>query len=53
MQVKESKTNTHFWVSMVKSGVRIGAGIGLCLGDIWKAGVLLIIAEILGIVEEL
>jgi hypothetical protein len=53
MQIKESKTNTHFWTSMVKSGVRIAAGIMLCTGDIWKAGILLIIAEILGIVEEL
>ena len=53
MQVKESKTNSHFWISMIKSGVRIAAGVMLCLGDIWKAGVLLIIAEILGIAEEL
>ena len=53
MQVKESKTNSHFWISMIKSGVRIAAGVMLCLGDIWKAGALLIIAEVLGIVEEL
>ena len=52
MQLKESKTNTHFWVSMVKSGVRIGAGIGLCLGLIVEAGMLLILVEILGIIEE-
>ena len=52
MQVKESKTNTHFWTSMVKSVVRIAAGVALCFGDIWKAGVLLIIAEMLGIIEE-
>jgi hypothetical protein len=53
MQPKESKSSRHFWISLVKSGVRIGAGIALCLGDIWKAGALLIIAEVLGIVEEL
>jgi len=53
MQPKESKTNSHFWISMIKSGVRITAGVMLCLGDIWKAGALLIIAEVLGIVEEL
>ena len=53
MQQKESKTNSHFYVSLVKSGVRIAAGIMLCLGGIWKAGALLIIAEVLGIVEEL
>lgn len=53
MQPKESKSNRHFTISLIKSGIRILAGITLCLGDIWKAGVLLMIAEILGIVEEL
>ncbi len=53
MQPKESKSNSHFWISLLKSGVRIGAGIGLCLGSIYEAGSLLIIAEILGIIEEL
>jgi hypothetical protein len=53
MQPKESKTNSHFWISIVKSGVRIAAGVMLCIGDVWKAGALLIIAEVLGIAEEL
>jgi len=53
MQPKESKSNRHFWISLIKSGIRIGAGISLCLGDIWKAGTLLIIAEVLGIAEEI
>ena len=44
----------HFYVSIVKSAVRIAAGIAL----IWPqsiilAGAFLIAAEILGIVEEL
>ena len=52
-QLKESKTNKHFTISLIKSAVRIVAGIDLVLGDVWYAGVLLIIAEILGIVEEL
>lgn len=44
----------HFYVSMVKSATRIAAGISL----VWPesmilAGVFLIIAEVLGIVEEL
>ena len=44
----------HFYVSLVKSAARIAAGISL----IWPqsivlAGVFLIAAEILGIVEEL
>lgn len=53
MQPKESKTNRHFTISMIKSAVRIAAGIDLALGNIWYAGVLLIIAEVLGVVEEL
>jgi hypothetical protein len=53
MQPKESKTNRHFTISMIKSAVRIAAGIDLALGNIWYAGILLIIAEILGVVEEL
>ena len=44
----------HFYVSLIKSATRIAAGIAL----IWPqslilAGVFLIAAEILGIVEEL
>ena len=46
----------HFRVSLVKSGVRILAGVCLCLVDNTlanMAGVFLIIAEVLGIVEEM
>lgn len=43
----------HFWVSMVKSGFRIVAGGALVLGYPVDAGVWLIAAESLGIVEEL
>lgn len=44
----------HFYTSLVKSAFRIAAGISL----IWPqsiilAGIFLIVAEILGIVEEL
>jgi hypothetical protein len=44
----------HFYVSLIKSATRIAAGIAL----IWPqsivlAGVLLIAAEVLGIIEEL
>lgn len=53
MQPKESKSNSHFWISLVKSGFRIGAGITLCMGDLLSAGALLIIAEGLGIAEEI
>jgi hypothetical protein len=53
MQPKESNSKTHFWISLVKSGFRIGAGITLFNGDYMSAGALLIIAEALGIAEEI
>lgn len=53
MQEKESKTNWHFRISLTKSSLRIGAGFALCYGDFILTGVLLILAEVLGIVEEL
>ncbi len=43
----------HFYVSLVKSVFRIGAGIALVFGNVITAGVLLITAEVLGIIEEL
>lgn len=43
----------HFYVSLLKSAVRIGAGVALVMGSFITAGVLFIVAEVLGIVEEL
>jgi hypothetical protein len=43
----------HKYISFAKSGVRIAAGAALCFGMFWSAGALLILAEILGIAEEL
>jgi len=43
----------HFYVSLIKSVLRITAGGALISGFIVHAGVLLIAAEVLGIVEEL
>jgi hypothetical protein len=43
----------HFYVSLVKSAIRIGAGGCLIIGNVFFAGFLLIFAEILGIIEEL
>ena len=43
----------HFYVSIVKSFVRIFAGIALINGSLIVAGISLIVAELLGIVEEL
>ena len=52
MQPKESKTSWHFSISVAKSLLRIGA----CIGLLFSTGVFvigMIIAEVLGIVEEL
>lgn len=44
----------HFYVSLVKSATRIAAGIALIWPqNIVLAGIFLIAAEVLGIVEEL
>ena len=53
MQQKESKTKWHFYISIIKSNFRIGAGLALIFGDLALSGALFILAEILGIVEEL
>jgi hypothetical protein len=54
MEIQPKDTSKgHFYVSLVKSVLRIGAGIRLIRGDVFTAGVLLILAEVLGIVEEL
>jgi hypothetical protein len=43
----------HFYVSLVKSVTRIVAGVALMCGSIFIAGCLIILAEILGILEEI
>lgn len=43
----------HFYVSLVKSIIRIGAGCWLMSGNLLMAGVCFILAEVLGVVEEL
>ena len=53
MQPKESNTNFHFRVSIFKSILRIIAGIGLMSEYMVAAGCFFIVAEILGIIEEL
>lgn len=42
----------HFYVSVCKSAVRIAAGTALIMGSFAVCGWLIILAEILGIVEE-
>lgn len=43
----------HLYISLLKSGLRLGAGTALIYGDLVVAGALLIAAELLGIAEEL
>jgi hypothetical protein len=43
----------HLYISLTKSVIRIGAGVFLCAGLFVEAGALLVVAELLGIVEEL
>ena len=45
--------NGHFIVSMVKSIIRVAAGVFLITGDLIMAGGLLIAAELLGVLEEM
>jgi ribose 5-phosphate isomerase RpiB len=51
--VKYPDATKHFYVSVVKSAVRIGAASALIMGSFMLAGALFILAEILGIVEEI
>ena len=54
MEIQTKDTSRgHFYVSMVKSFIRIFAGMALIDGSLIIAGVSFIIAELLGIVEEL
>lgn len=43
----------HFYVSLIKSIIRIAAGTFLVFGNLLVAGILLVLAELLGIVEEI
>jgi len=42
----------HFFVSLAKSAIRILAGVALIYGSFVICGDLLIVADVLGIVEE-
>jgi len=54
MEIQPKDTSKgHFYVSLAKSLVRILAGIGLISGHFIFAGAALVVAEILGIVEEM
>jgi hypothetical protein len=51
--LKHPDPTKHKYISFVKSGFRILAGGFLCAGQLYAAGALLILAEVLGIAEEL
>jgi hypothetical protein len=54
MEVQPKDTSKgHFYVSLAKSALRIVAGGNLVVGNLWMAGIFLILAEVLGVVEEL
>jgi hypothetical protein len=54
MEIQPKDTSRgHFYVSLIKSVLRIGAGASLIIIGIPEAGWLLIVAEALGILEEL
>jgi hypothetical protein len=54
MEVQPKDTSRgHFYVSLAKSAIRIVAGGCLITGNLLMAGVCFIMAEVLGIVEEL
>jgi len=51
--MKQPNPKMHFILSMIKSGFRIAAGYYLVSGDYVLAGTNLIIAEVIGILEEM
>ena len=53
MQQKESKTSWHFWISFAKSIIRMLAAFALIGQQFTTAGLSFILAEMLGIVEEI
>ena len=54
MEVQPKDTSRgHFYVSLAKSALRVIAGGNLVLGNLFWAGTFLILAEVLGVVEEL
>jgi hypothetical protein len=53
MEPKESKSSTHFWISIVKSVIRFSACYFLFNQDLAQSAGLFAIAEGLGIAEEI
>lgn len=54
MEVQPKDTSRgHFYVSLAKSLIRIVAGGALLVGHVPEAGMLIIVAEVLGVIEEM
>ena len=51
--MKQPDAKKHLQISLLKSAVRVSAGTCLMFGAAISTGVLLIVAELLGILEEL
>jgi hypothetical protein len=51
--MKHPDPKLHQYISFAKSGLRIAAGVFLCGSALFVAGAFLIMAEVLGIAEEL
>lgn len=51
--MKHPDPRLHRNISFVKSGLRIVAGLLLCAGQLFAAGAFIILAEGLGVAEEL
>jgi hypothetical protein len=51
--LKHPDPKKHLYISLVKSAIRIVAGGCLVTGNLLMAGICFIMAEVLGIVEEL
>jgi hypothetical protein len=51
--MKQPNPKVHFYISLVKSALRILAGAAFIYGCLLGGGVLLIAAEVLGILEEI
>jgi hypothetical protein len=54
MEIQPKDTSRgHFYVSLAKSAIRIFAGGVLIAGNVWLAGLCIVLAEVLGVIEEL
>ena len=51
MEPKESKTNSHFYLSLLKSGLRFMACFAIFKGEVGFYAIWLAVAEVIGIFE--